>query len=100
MLLLLFGKKPKPFFPITHPSKICTLFLIKVFLIITFDPIEQLSPMDTFFSIIELCPIKQFEPIFTLFPINTFCPNFTLSLNSVFLISFTEISKSSVTESG
>ena len=29
---LLFGRKPKPFFPIIHPSKIETLFLIKVFL--------------------------------------------------------------------
>ena len=48
----LLGKKPKPFFPITQPSKICTLFLINEFLIITFDPIVQLSPIFTFFSII------------------------------------------------
>ena len=46
------GKKPKPFLPITHPSKILTLFLITVFLIITFEPIEQSSPITTLLSII------------------------------------------------
>ena len=51
---LLFGKKQKPFFQITHPSKTETLFLIKVFLIITLDPIEQLLPIITLLSIIEL----------------------------------------------
>ena len=54
ILPLLLGKKPKPFFPITQLSKIDTLFLIKVFLIITLDPIEQLSPITTLLSIIEL----------------------------------------------
>jgi len=54
ILRLLFGKKPNPFFPITHPSKIKTLFLIIVFLMITFEPIEQPSPIITFFSIIVL----------------------------------------------
>ena len=34
------GKKPKPFLPITAPSKIFTLFSIIVF-IITFEPIVQ-----------------------------------------------------------
>ena len=53
-IFFLFGKKPKPFFPITHPSKIFTLSLIIVFLIITFEPIEQFEPIDTFFSIIVL----------------------------------------------
>ena len=48
------GKKPNPFLPITQPSKIETLFLINVFLIITFDPIEQLSPIITLLSIIVL----------------------------------------------
>ena len=49
-----FGKKPKPFLPITQQSKIFTLFLIMVFLIITFEPIEQSSPITTLLSIIEL----------------------------------------------
>ena len=53
-LPFLSGKKPKPFFPITHPSKIWTLFLIKEFLKITFEPITQLSPIETFFSIMVL----------------------------------------------
>ena len=35
-------------------SKILTLSLIKLFLTIVFEPIEQLSPIETFFSIIEL----------------------------------------------
>ena len=74
-LISLFGKKPNPFFPITHPSKMWTLFLINEFLMITFDPIEQLSPILTFFSMIELWPIKQFTPIFTFSPIRTFFPN-------------------------
>ena len=52
--LLLFGKKPNPCFPITQLSKILTSFLIIVFLIIVFEPIEQLSPIETFFSIMEL----------------------------------------------
>ena len=38
-------------------SRILTLLLIIVFLIITLDQIKQLSKIDTFFSIIELCPI-------------------------------------------
>ena len=50
----LLGKKPKPFFPIIHPSSIFTLSSIIVFLIITLDPIEQLDPILTFFSIIVL----------------------------------------------
>ena len=48
------GKKPKPFLPITHPSKIFTSSLTIVFLIITLEPIEQLAPITTFFSIIVL----------------------------------------------
>ena len=96
----LLGKKPNPFFPITHPSKIWTLFLINEFLIITFEPIEQLFPITTFFSIIELWPIKQFEPILTFSPIKTFFPNLTVSLNWVLFIFSTVLSKSSVTESG
>ena len=40
--------------PITQPSNIETLFLIIVFLIITLDPIEQLSPITTLLSIIVL----------------------------------------------
>ena len=47
-------KKPNPFLPITQPSKIETLFLINEFLIITLEPIEQLSPITTLLSIIEL----------------------------------------------
>ena len=86
---LLFGKKPKPFFPIIHPSKILTLFFIIVFLIITFDPIEQLSPIITLLSKIELCPIKQFLPILTFLPIKTYLPNLTFFLKEVLLISFT-----------
>ena len=70
-------KKPKPFFPITQPSKILTLSLIIVFLIITLEPIEQLEPICTFFSIIVLWPIEQFLPIFTFLPIKIFFPNFT-----------------------
>ena len=50
----LFGKKPKPFFPITQPSNIFILLPIIVFLIITLEPIEQLSPITTLLSIIEL----------------------------------------------
>ena len=52
---------------------------------ITFEPILQLSPIETFFSIIELWPIKQFDPIFTLDPIKTFLPNLTFNyiLNSI-----------------
>ncbi len=76
------------------------LFFMIVFLIITFDPIEQSLPIITFFSIIELCPMEQFFPIFTFFPINTFFPNLTFFLNGVLDISFTVKSKSSVTESG
>ena len=49
---------------------------------------------------IELWPIKQLEPILTFCPTKTLFPNLTLSLNYVFFISLTEISKSSVTESG
>ena len=49
MFFGLFGKKPKPFFPIIEPSRMFTLSLIIVFLIITFDPIEQLDPITTFF---------------------------------------------------
>ena len=71
-----------------------------MFLIIVFDPIEQLFPIITFFSIMVLWPIKQFFPIFTLEPIRTFFPNFTLFLNLVFDISLTELSKSSLTEWG
>ncbi len=82
------GKKPNPFFPITQPSKILMLFFMIVFLIITFDPIEQLFPITTFFSIIELCPIEQFFPIFTFFPTNTLFPNLTFFLNEVLDIFF------------
>ena len=85
-LPLLSGKNPKPFFPIMQPSKIWTLFLIKEFLIITFEPIVQSFPIDTLDSIIELCPIKQLDPILTFLPINTFFPNLTFSLNLVILI--------------
>ena len=35
-----FGKKPKPFFPIIQPSRMFTLSLIIVFLIINFDAIS------------------------------------------------------------
>ena len=49
-----FGKKPNPFLPITQLSKTCTLLFIIVFLIITFDPIEQLLPILTLLSIIVL----------------------------------------------
>ena len=38
---LLIGKKPNPCFPMTQLSRIFTLSLIKVFLIIELDPIEQ-----------------------------------------------------------
>ena len=64
------GKKPNPFFPITLPSNIWTLFLINEFLMITFEPIEQLSPIDTFFSIIVLWPIKQFFHFYQLKHLN------------------------------
>jgi len=84
--LLLSGKKPKPSLPITQLSKIETLLLINVFLIITFDPIEQLFPIETFCSIIVLCPIEQLDPRTTLLPIKTFFPHFTLSLNLVSVI--------------
>ena len=72
-LILFFesGKKPKPFFPITQLSKILTLFLIMEFLIITFEPIEQLFPIITFFSIIVLWPI---EPVsYTHLTLPTIC---------------------------
>ena len=75
----LLGKKPNPCLPITELSKIVTLLLINVFLIITFDPIEQLSPIETFCSIIVLCPIRQLDPKVTLSPIKTFFPYLTLS---------------------
>jgi hypothetical protein len=52
--LFLFGKNPKPCFPTTQLSKTFTLLLISEFLIIVFEPIEQLSPIKTFFSIIVL----------------------------------------------
>ena len=84
---LLTGKKPNPCLPITQLSKTVTLLSINVFLIITFDPIEQLSPIETFCSIIVLCPIKQLDPRVTLSPIKTFFPHFTLSLNFVSVIS-------------
>ena len=84
---LLLGKKPNPCLPITQLSKTLTLLLINVFLIITFDPIEQLSPIETFCSIMLLCPIKQLDPSVTLLPIKTFFPNLTLSLNFVSIIS-------------
>ena len=84
--LSLIGKKPNPCLPITQLSKILTLLLINVFLIITFDPIEQLSPIETFCSIIVLCPIKQLDPRVTLSPIKTFFPYLTLSLNFVSVI--------------
>ena len=51
---LLLGKNPNPCLPIVQLSRILTLLPINVFLIIVFDPIEQLLPMDTFFSIIVL----------------------------------------------
>ena len=63
IFFFLFGKKPKPFFPTIQPSKILTLSLMIVFLIITLEPIEQFEPKTTFFSNIELCPIEQFFPI-------------------------------------
>ena len=63
ILRSLFGKNPKPFLPITQPSKILTLSLIIVSLIITLEPIEQLEPISTFCSIIVLWPIEQFFPI-------------------------------------
>ena len=50
-LLSLFGKNPKPCFPTTQLSRTFTLLLISEFLIIVFEPIEQLSPIETFFSI-------------------------------------------------
>ena len=78
----------------TQLSKILILFLIILFLITTLEPIEQLSPIITFFSIIELCPIEQFEPILTFLPIKMFFPYLTLSLkklksrwNGVFCVS-------------
>ena len=94
------GKNPNPCLPITHPSKIFTLSLIIVFLIIVFDPIEQLFPILTFFSIIELWPIKQFDPKDTFLPIKTFLPNLTLSLNFVSDIEIPVSSKLSLIESG
>ena len=45
------GKNPNPCLPITHPSKILILSLIIEFLIIVFDPIEQLSPIITFYAV-------------------------------------------------
>ena len=68
------GKKPNPCFPITQLSNIFTLSLIKEFLIIVLDPMQQLFPIITFFSIIELCPILQSFPILTFLPIKTFFP--------------------------
>ena len=97
---MLFGKKPNPCLPMIQLSKILTLFLIKLFLIIVFEPIEQLSPIETFFSIMVLWPIEQFKPIDTFLPIKTFLPNLTLSINFVLLISSTELSKLSLIESG
>ena len=82
----LLGKKPNPCLPIIQLSKIVTLLLINVFLIITCDHIKQLSPIETFCSIIVLCPIKQLAPRVTLLPIKTFFPNFTLSINFVSVI--------------
>ena len=85
-LILFFesGKKPKPFFPITQLSKIFTLFLITEFLIITFEPIEQLFPIITFFSIIVLWPIEQLIPTFTCLPTKTLFPNLTFFFKCVF----------------
>ena len=87
MFFLLLGKKPNPCLPIVQLSRILTLLPINVFLIIVFDPIEQLLPIDTFFSIIVLWPIKQFEPIETFFPIKIFFPNLTVFKFSISLIS-------------
>ena len=80
MFFSLLGKKPKPFLPTTHPSKILTLSLTIVFLIITLEPMEQFEPIITFFSMIVLWPIKQFFPILTFLPIKTFFPNLTFFL--------------------
>ena len=77
-----------------------TLFLITVFLIITFEPTEQSSPIITFFSIIVLWPIEQFFPIFTFFPIKTFFPCLVFLLYFVLAISLTVLSNSSLIESG
>ena len=49
---------------------------------------------------IVLCPILQLTPIETLFPIKTFLPKLILSLNSVSLIFFADVSKSSFIELG
>ena len=57
-MIFLSGKKPNPFFPITLPSNICTLFLINEFLMITFEPIEQLSPINDILEIIKENNIK------------------------------------------
>ena len=54
IFFLLSGKKPNPCLPIVQLSRIFTLSPINVFLIIVFDPIEQLFPIETFFSIIVL----------------------------------------------
>ena len=80
IFLLLFGKKPKPCLPIIQLSKIFTLLPTMVFLIIELEPIEQLLPIDTFFSIIVLCPIEQLDPNTTFFPTKTFFPNLILFL--------------------
>ena len=61
----------------TQLSRTLTLLLITEFLIIVFEPIIQLLPIDTFFSIIVLWPISQLEPIYTFLPIKTFFPNLT-----------------------
>ena len=100
MFSFLLGKKPNPFFPITQPSNIETLFLIIVFLIITLEPIEQLSPITTLLSIIVLWPIEQLDPILTFFPINIFWPWLTELLYEVFSMFVTWESKSSVIASG
>ena len=68
-LVFLSGKNPKPCFPITQLSRIFTLLPINVFLMIEFEPIVQLSPIETFRSIMVLCPIIQLEPIETFFSI-------------------------------
>ena len=97
---LSFGKKPKPFFPIIQPSRIATLFSIIVFLINTFDPIEQSDPMLTFFSIIVLWPIEQFFPILTFSPTKTLWPCLILLSKFNSSIFLTELSKSSLIASG
>ena len=77
-----------------------TLFLMIVFLITVFEPIEQLFPIETFFSTIVLWPIEQFDPIVTFSPTKTFFPCLTLSLNSVSFKFFAVSSKLSFKASG